>query len=43
MKSLNNARKLPYFAATQEETKLFASLVLSKHVTDGKFERTLEK
>lgn len=31
MKSLNNARKLPYFAATQEETKLFATLVLARH------------
>ena len=30
MKSLNNARKLPYAVATAEETKLFSTLVFAK-------------
>lgn len=31
MKSLNNTRKLPFDASTEEETKLFSKLVLSQH------------
>jgi len=32
MESVNNTRKLPFEAATEEETRLFSRLVLSQHI-----------
>ena len=42
MKSVNNTRKLPFEAATEEETKIFSKLVLAQHKTGQEFNDVAE-